>query len=87
MSKEKIMVQLSDEELAEVCGGDNSEDFKKGFYSEAGKQTLLFIAAPIVVGVSTAIAGLAHWGIGRLTKKLDKKIDGEKVQKPLQLNA
>lgn len=79
MRNEKIL-KLNDEALAEVCGGGKGDwefDYTKAsesFSAEAGKQLFLFLAAPIVVGVSVAVADLVHWAMGKATKKLDQKL-------------
>ncbi len=72
MIREKI-VKLHDEDLAKVSGGENK--FMEGLTSEAGKQTLLFIAAPIVVGTATAVSVFAKWVCDKITKKYDKKLE------------
>ena len=82
MSKENI-VKLCDEDLTEVCGGGDGDEFKKGFFGEAGKFCFAVVGAPIIA----ALTGMAVWGINRLTKKLDQKLDASKNKQPLKLPA
>ncbi len=72
--------ELTEDDLAKIGGGlteENKKDFQKGFFGEAGKQALLFVGIPIIVGGSV----LAKWGFEKLTKKIDKKLDAPKVKK------
>ena len=48
--------------------------------SEAGKQTLLLIAAPIIISASVGVSTFAKWAFERLTKKLDEKLDGKQAK-------
>lgn len=69
--------ELTEDDLAKIGGGisaENKKDFQKGFFGEAGKQALLFVGIPIIVGGSV----LAKWGFEKLTKKIDKKLDAPK---------
>ncbi len=48
--------------------------------SEAGKQTLLLIAARIIIPISEGISSFSKWAFERLTKKLDEKLDGKQAK-------
>ena len=54
--------------------------FKESMVSEAGKQTLLLIAAPIIISASVGVSTFAKWAFERLTKKLDEKLDGKQAK-------
>lgn len=76
MITEKV-VKLSETELETVCGGDDKtfgQCYKEGFATEFGKQTMLLIGAPIIVGVATGVSVIAKWGFDKLTGKIDKKM-------------
>lgn len=84
MINEKI-VKLNETDLEEVCGGADgdktfTQTFKESMVSEAGKQTLLLIAAPIVISASVGISTFAKWAFERLTKKIDEKLDGKQAK-------
>ncbi len=83
MINEKI-VKLNETDLEEVCGGSDDKTFtqifKESMVSEAGKQTLLLIAAPIVISASVGISTFAKWAFERLTKKIDEKLDGKQAK-------
>lgn len=75
MSRKNIAV-LNDEDLTEVCGG-LSEKATKQFASEAGRQCIILVAAPLVISASIGISTIVSWGVEKLTKKLDQKLDGK----------
>ena len=86
--------QLTEEDLVKISGGTgpmarfgawvtggNAADIEAARARKWGELEVIALTAVIAIPVTVAVTKLATWGIDRLIKKLDEKIDGKPTEK------
>ncbi len=88
--------QLSEDDLMKIVGGGASpmadlgalitggtaDDIKSARAKKWGELEVIALTAVVAIPITVGVTKLATWGVDRLIKKLDKKIDAPQVKKP-----